>query len=627
MHVQSDLIWIQPPATPDVPSQDKLLTGIVEVECHEDLYIKGVEIRLFGMQVVGYPRVTGEKPSKDKSMMRWEEQTVLDRTLRVQTNGHPSHSVRHSTRPSFFRTKSSENESNTLFLERGIHDFEFHFIIPAWIAPYERCKYGRTRYTLTATAVGAGRHGSNVSATRDVIVVQQQTPDNGPMPMDMLYNDIHEALQYLTVAITTPSLSVAGILTLSLVHPNPPPNLNVLLIRLFVEQKYELHRKDTHEWVSVPKDKYRVWELGVAPPQHPEINNGKYWAQGILTAEGVQPGTRLGAAARHVPDVVQPLNVLTEKGETLHGYRIKAVARLPDDNRLRPSTAKGTRTNIRISHEIGLEILFSRVDVLDDKYGLPKPQVFSMSKSVSIPSCECTFDSIHLPPYSQLSPYTPHTPHTPESSSPTTSRLPTVPRNSSLLGTDTEWNKLIHSLSSLSTHPKRSTIPSRGPDREPSPPLRLGLRTATASRAPSRPGSPSADMSGYKTPVIPVWRPNDATVTSAPGFRLRNTDRSAPRSLPEGSPWAITHMPPRTGESHETCVCGMSLEKLIQAEERLLEGVPTAPGAWVDSSDPNSEPPPWMMSSRPTSPTHDWMMTYSQAGTGSHEATSTKGNE
>ena len=47
------------------------------------------------------------------------------------------------------------------------------------------------------------------------------------------------------------------------------------------------------------------------------------------------------------------------------------MVRLPDDNRLRPTTARGTRTDIRISHEMGVEVLFSRTDVLDQRLEQP----------------------------------------------------------------------------------------------------------------------------------------------------------------------------------------------------------------------------------------------------------------
>lgn len=42
----------------------------------------------------------------------------------------------------------------------------------------------------------------------------------------------------------------------------------------------------------------------------------------------------------------------------------------------------------------------------------------------------------------------------------------------------------------------------------------------------------------------------------------------------------------------------------MEAERRLLEGVPTAPGVWIDAHDEGQMPPPWTPS-RPASPVLD----------------------
>lgn len=641
LYLPSDLIWVHPPATDDVPSQDQLVAGVVEVECASDRTLQGLEVRLHGVQVVGYPWDTAPAARpQDPSSLRWEEHVVLDRRLALRSSTSRPTTPRFE-RPSFLR-RDSENTlpaANELSLSRGVHDFEFHFILPAWAAPYERSRYGRTRYTLTAVALGGGKNGANVSATRDLVVVQQQTPDRGPLPLELTYHDTHEALQYMVAALTTPSLTVGGLLTLSLVHPNPPPNLNVLMVRVYVQQKYEVQRKDASEWIEMPLEKLRVWDLGVPPPTHRELNNARYWAQGLLTAAGVQPGgERLGLAARQAPDVVERLDVTTAN-ESVHGYRVRKKLRLPDDNRLRPSTMPGTRTRLRISHEVGVEVLFSRVDVLEDRAdhpmaGTPKTQVFAMAKQGPLPSCECTFDAIHLPPYSQASPHVADAPAAPAAPAAMPSKLPTEPPATH--GTESEWNNLVHSLTSLTLNGKRLSVPrapllpslpspgtpglkffthtahaSLAPSREPSPPPARELRLS-ASRGPSRPVTPDGarSASGLSTPVIPVRRPND-TAASAP---LRMDEKVAPRSLPAGSPWAVSHLPPRAGEDRATCVCGMSMEALEQAQQRLLEGAPTAPGAWISASPQTNAPPPWTQSSRPTSPTHNWLDDYAHRG-------------
>lgn len=33
LHLTSDIVWVYPPQTPNTPSQDKTLDGVVEIEC------------------------------------------------------------------------------------------------------------------------------------------------------------------------------------------------------------------------------------------------------------------------------------------------------------------------------------------------------------------------------------------------------------------------------------------------------------------------------------------------------------------------------------------------------------------------------------------------------------------
>ncbi|WFD18121.1 hypothetical protein MCAP1_000333 [Malassezia caprae] len=573
VHLPSDLVWLTPPASEDVPSHDQLLDGIVEIECPTDRVLYGIDIRLLGVQTIGYPARSQDKLGADKArVLRWEEEVVLDRTLALDTSAQAGNQ----------RLPAGTGAGERgVALTKGVHDFEFHLIVPAWVPPYERCQYGRTKYTITATVRGAGKNGRDVAVSRDLVPVQQQTPEIGPLAFELTFNDTHESLHDMTVALTGVSLTVAGVLHLSLVHPTPPPTLNVLMVRVFVEQMYELYSPHADTWELMPVEKLKVWELGVPAPRKREMNHAPYWELGVWTAEGVQRGTRLGRAARGAEGVVRPL---ADDVPSMPGYRIKTAVRLPDHARLRPSTMQGTRTRLRLSHAIGVEVLFSRLDLLEDRsqnemVGLPRSQVFSMTKTVSIPTCECTHDAIHLPPYTEASPVT-SAPSTPR-----TARAPTLPlpRSDAPLAAQPEWNKLLHSLQSLSVQRRR-----RRPEVPP-------------GRDAPRPMSMDLSGSGPGTPVIPVRRPNDAILVQ----RSQSQPAHLPRNLPVGTPWAVTNMPPRSGES-STCNCAQPMAQLLQLDERLIEGAPTAPGAWDERGSTSAAPPPWTPSSRPTSPTHEW---------------------
>ncbi|WFD25458.1 hypothetical protein MNAN1_000418 [Malassezia nana] len=577
IHLQSDLIWLVPAPSKDMPSQDQILDGVVEVECPTDRPIQGIDLRLVGVQKVGYPIANKEK----SKALHWEEEVIFDRTLVID------------------KTKQAGDQA--LFLTKGVHDFEFHMILPAWVAPYERCRYGHTKYTLTSTVRGAGKNGGDVSVSRDIVPVQQQTPESGPLAFELTYHDTHESLHDMTISLTSMSLSVAGVLQLSMVHPTPPPSLNVLMVRVFVEQTYELYYPATDTWEAMPMEKLKVWELGVPPPRTRDMNQAKYWELGLWTAEGVQSGTRLGKAARSHIHVVRPLSHPHENGGCT-GYRLKTAVRLPDHHHLRPTTMKGTHTRLWLSHAIGLEVLFLRLDQLDHRpesemTGLAKPQVFSMLKTVAIPSCECTHDSIHLPPYMEASPVA----SVPESPRPSgrTLTLP-LPRTDAPLSSQPEWNKLLHSLQALSKQRRRHRLSGlRATANE-----ATSVHHAPSTSAPSsRPPSLVIERSTPSTPVIPVRRPNDVLVTQR--SQSQPADHGVPRNLPVGTPWAVSNMPPRSGEG-TTCNCARTTAQLQELDERLMEGAPTAPGAWNETATSDAVPPPWTPSSRPTSPTNEW---------------------
>ncbi|WFD42290.1 hypothetical protein MPSI1_000932 [Malassezia psittaci] len=654
LHLTSDIVWVSPPTSTTVPNQDKLLDGVVEIECPSERMIHGIQVQLRATQIIGYPPESSPLNTKDRGNLKWEEHVVLDRTLLYHSTDKESAAA---SRPQFVRNRSLKDRmrdmnisgesqgaghsGSSIWLDKGLYDFEFHFIIPAFAAPYERCRYGRTRYLLTATALGAGRGGSNVVAQREVFVVQHHASDCGALPVEMHFHDMHEALGLISVGLTSAWITVGGIAKLAVVHPNPPPNVNVHMIRVFIEQKYELYNHRTSSMMQVPSDKLRVWEIGALP----RVNSGAaavtspaLWAQGVLSAAGVLPDRRLGNAAMQAYPVVEPLDESLQVDQRplskvpcpgRHGYRIRNVVRLPDDNRLRPTTARGTRSDIRISHEMGVEVLFSRTDVIDqrqdsDLYGQPKVQVFSVAKPVVIPSCAFTYDSIHLPPYTQESPAVsapaspsnarqrsePFTPLTTLTQS--AARTPPSAGSSHTLSTEPDFNRLVHSLTnSLTSSRHRSSNSSRSASRDTSP-TRFGFRSKPSSRASSRPSSPPIpDESGTSTPVVAVHRPNDTNRRSRSSILL-SSDRSAPRNLIAGSPWAVSNLPPRSGESHAMCNCGETLDKLIEAEERIMEGAPTAPGAWISTATRNAPLPPWTLSSRPTSPTQEWLASYVQ---------------
>ena len=95
-------------------------------------------------------------------------------------------------------------------LDKGVHGFEFAFIIPADSPEYTRSPFGRVRYIIKATAYGAGRARSNIESWRDCFPVANPSSDGGPTPLTVLYNDLHPTVGLLSVACTSQNISVGG---------------------------------------------------------------------------------------------------------------------------------------------------------------------------------------------------------------------------------------------------------------------------------------------------------------------------------------------------------------------------------------------------------------------------------
>ncbi|CAO1617788.1 unnamed protein product [Sympodiomycopsis kandeliae] len=842
VHLISEDIFIHPPApNSELPGRDQTLRGVVEIKVPSERTIHGVKVALQGIQTIGVPE--NGTTATSVSGLRWEEKLVMDKTMEVLSDGEGGIIKQHKNRgkgkskekPKSYQAAdqstprqsldveappATEKGADGIHLSKGVHGFEFAFIIPASSPPFERSKHGRVRYIVTATALGAGRARHNITAWREVFVILNVDKDGGPSPLEIIYADIHEALGPISLSLTAASLTVGGTAMLTVVHPDPPPKLSVHVIRVFIEQTTELYSETKKAWLKLPAEKMRVAEWGhmpnkpnrpVPPSQQPsqdpasaiwignENGHGKPGKGAFHAMPHVAPyGTAVPhmATASSAPATPGKLGSPTTfaqneafnadaapaalpvpiagtsqagpsapraspsaaPGDASHaatgkpGYKLRTTVRLPNDDHMRPSTVRGSRADIRVSHEMGIEVFFSRKDVLDtretsDSFGQPKVQVFSARRSVVVPSCTATFDTVHLPPYVEESPVNSRPP------SPTNlARSPSTVRNANHSHPDLQKlaNTLHNTLpggrrrptpphSKTASHPNSNpnSVPgSRHGSRDPSPtrngfserdghpsrevPSRqhsygssighslsvafgshfptgmgIGRKSRPNSRPASRPGSPtlersqgegglgsghngngSAGPSGGHGPSssatggVPIHHPRSRrglggglqgftpatatqTVTAPPsgaatpihggssphgsttpqyayspqthsltsgmmGMNLGHIP-STPRTLPANSPWGVSSFPHRTGSSHNTCNCGRTTEELSNAELRLLEGVPTAPGAFSEHHAEGEMPPPWT-ESRPPSPDY-----FSQVWAGTQSAVNTPG--
>lgn len=744
LHLLSEDIFIHPPApNTEVPGKDQTLRGVVEIKAPSERTIHGLKVQLQGLQTLAIP---------DASLgyqhgIRWEERVVMDKVVEIMSDGEGGIVKHHKNKgkgkgkerpgqqlkPPAYGTDAGDGHPATpgvldldlasltapseelrqgLHLDKGVHGFEFSFIIPATAAPFERSKHGRLRYVVTAIALGAGRARQNVTAWREIFVILNVNKDGGPVPLEITFADAHEALGPISISLTAASLTVGGTATLTVVHPDPPPKLNVHVIRVFCEQTVELYSEGRKAWLKLTPEKLRIAEWGFMPNkankspltalQLPLGPADAIWladdAQGRPgrgASHGIPHHAPYGTAIAHTSSsapttpgpssppsresalspATAPVAMTGVAAGTTHiqqatgkrGYKLKATVRLPSDDHMRPSTVRGSRAEIRVSHEMGVEVFFSRENVLDtrensESFGKPKIQVFSARRAVTIPSCTATFDTVHLPPYVQESPINsrPPSPSNLARGSPgngnVNHHIAANHSHSDLQRLATTLHNTLpgargrptppHSKGNSNPTSSQSSAPgSRYGSREPSP-TRPGFERAGSSsgglghsisaafgshfpgrksRPNSRPSSPTHDRpdplgatngasSSNGAPHTARGRrgfghslhaltPAIATHTAtapASGTVTPQIHHPAPRTLPPNSPWGISNLPPRTGNSHDTCNCGRTTEELANAENRLLDGVPTAPGAFSEHHAADELPPPWSESRAPS---------------------------
>ncbi len=160
----------------------------------------------------------------------------------------------------------TEPNQDGLELQKGVHGFEFAFIIPCDAPPYERSPYGRVRYIIKATAIGAGRAKSNVECWRDLYPMVNPSPDSGPTPLTVLYNDMHPTVGLVSIACTSNNISVGGVFNIDVNSPNPPKDLIVYLVRVSLETTIELSTKRKGKQ-TVPVQRHKLFEKAGCRPR------------------------------------------------------------------------------------------------------------------------------------------------------------------------------------------------------------------------------------------------------------------------------------------------------------------------------------------------------------------------
>ncbi|GAA5911200.1 uncharacterized protein JCM6883_001936 [Sporobolomyces salmoneus] len=309
------------------------------------------------------------------------------------------------------KTVSLFEEGNEVTLEKGKHEFEFILIVPSFAACYERCQYGRVRHCITAKAKGLGNMGGDIiSPEKPVFLITNPGLANESKPPPPLHLKFEGALDELgpySMAMQSQHIMVGGLLLFRLSLLFPPQGLMIYSIKVKIIQTFHLRSPtDTaHESIPPPHSQ-TVFILDSAhPPNFAKVQEDN-----------------LGARSGSATPKIGPLKVLRPD----EMWKIHHLARLPNDNHIRPSTHEGTKSPISVTHTIQMELTFRRLTEEEENASMEEPLTIPrkgkdrerekekekeperrkvvMSKPLDIFSCCCFLDSLTLPVYSLLDP-------------------------------------------------------------------------------------------------------------------------------------------------------------------------------------------------------------------------------
>ncbi|GAA5998490.1 hypothetical protein JCM5350_003034, partial [Sporobolomyces pararoseus] len=300
-------------------------------------------------------------------------------------------------------------EGNEVTLEKGEHTFEFILIVPSFAACYERCQYGRVRHSITAKAKGLGNMGGDIiSPEKPVFLITNPGLANEskpPPPLHLKFEGALEELGPYTMAMQSQHIMVGGLLLFRLSLLFPPQGLMIYSIKVKIIQTFHLQSptNKAHESIPPPHSQTIFILDSAHPPNFAKVQEDN-----------------LGARSGSATPKIGPLKVL-KKDEM---WKIHHLARLPNDNHIRPSTHEGTKSPISVTHSIQMELTFRKLteeeenpstdepltiprkgkDRDRDKEKEPERRKVIMSKPLDIFSCCCFLDSLTLPVYSLLDP-------------------------------------------------------------------------------------------------------------------------------------------------------------------------------------------------------------------------------
>ncbi|BEJ15975.1 hypothetical protein CspHIS471_0505800 [Cutaneotrichosporon sp. HIS471] len=225
----------------------------------------------------------------------------------------------------------------------------------------------------------AGWMIGDICGIRAFKVHANPAPTGGAYQLDIRKEGYVEGLGLWRFSVTSDAFSIASVMMINLTIPAPSPKCSIFFVRLILSQNYVLYSprtpNDAPTKAEGPKN-HVVYQVG-RPHRHGEAvldhSVEALW-------RGPEAGGKAGAA----------------------GWRTRAVARLPNHEKIRPSTNPGTITPIRVSHEFLLRVFYSMEGETVTGKPIKGPGEVRMCQvrlPLTVPSCLCSTATLNLPTY------------------------------------------------------------------------------------------------------------------------------------------------------------------------------------------------------------------------------------
>ncbi|EJD55551.1 hypothetical protein AURDEDRAFT_109835 [Auricularia subglabra TFB-10046 SS5] len=276
-------------------------------------------------------------------------------------------------------------------LDKGEHTYAWQLSIPRKSPPYERCAFGRVYHRLHAVAEGPG---GTIKTEVPFEVIVNPAAEGETSGLNERLEGFNDEIGPYLMTLSSEHVTVGGVVHFMLNLASVPTDTYVYSVSAIIKQSYFLRSHLKPNLTGTPPPHKRpVFVLDHRTPvRRPQVKSRP--SSPTTPAPAPSPertGGRPSTVVRSkgTPPPGKDVLAFIKAGESLE---ISHVARMPDDDLLRPTTQKSTVAPITISHQVTLEVRFSVA-------GNDSVRVLRAERPLVISSCCCMLESLLLPSY------------------------------------------------------------------------------------------------------------------------------------------------------------------------------------------------------------------------------------